>query len=648
MLERAQMALTVLCGAFLVLTFVATVPGIGLGDHHVYAFIAVGLGSVFALRSAAESFRSRTLDVNILMVLAAVGAVAVGHFEDAAVLLFLFSLSSSLEAMAMTKTQSAIEALVRLRPSSAILVKGESDAQVPVEDLQVGDMVRVLPFENIPTDGELATENASVNEATVTGESMPVAKTLGEPVLAGTQNLDHMMLMRVTQRVADSSLEKIVSLVRESQENKASGERLSVWFGARYTLFVLSAFALSLAVRLAMGQTWDATLMSSLILLVALSPCALVISSPAAALSALAFAARRGILVRGGQYMEESGRITMVALDKTGTLTQGRPQIVEVCVGKALAVVGGPACGTGCAQCDCISCWHNGEALTPDAQVALRLAASAEVFSTHPIAESIVAYARGLGIEIPEVTEQTVVPGQGVEAVVEGRRVRVGQATFFPENLPGGFRDHVSEMRERGMTAVLVHDGETWAAIGLRDQARPEAPALIKGLRDAGVRRLAMLTGDNEVTGRAIAEELGIDEVYAGLQPEDKKRLLTEWVAKGERVMMVGDGVNDAPALAAAHVGVAMGGLGSEGALRAADVVLVQDRVALIPTLVRLGRKTNGIIRANLLFAAGMIIFLLIGSFFGKVPLPLAVIGHEGSTALVVLNGLRLLRGPGR
>lgn len=648
MLERIQLPLTILCGFFLVLAFVAMAPGVGMGDHHIYAYIAVMFGSVFAIHSGIKAFRDRTLDVNILMILAAIGAVAVGHFEDAAVLLFLFSLSSTLESMAMAKTQSAIEALVRLRPDSAIRVGPTSDETIRVEALEVGDTVRVLPFENIPTDGELVSERANLNEATVTGESIPVERVNGEPVLAGTQNLDHMLLMRVTQRVADSSLERIVGLVREAQENKASGERVSAWFGARYTLFVLVVFALSLAVRLGLGQEWNSVLMNSLILLVALSPCALVISSPAAALSALAFAARKGILVRGGQYMEEAGRVTAVTLDKTGTLTQGKPQIVEVCVSTKRVMVGAGACSSTCDACDCISCWHSGDGLTEDARLALRSAASAEVFSTHPIAEAIVRYTRDLGIDIPEATQQTVVPGKGVEASVENRRVRVGQASFFDAELPSAFHDHVAEMRSRGMTVVLVHDENVWAAIGLRDQARPEALGLIKGLRDAGVRRIVMLTGDNHATAMAIATELGIEEVHAGVSPEGKKDLVEQMVASGERVMMVGDGVNDAPALAAAHLGVAMGGLGSEGALRAADVVLVQDRVAMLPIMLRLGKKTNRTIQFNLCFAAGVIIALLIGSLFGKVPLPLAVIGHEGSTALVVLNGLLLLRGPGR
>lgn len=650
--ERLQLILTALCGIFLLVSFLALIPGVNLGKSDHWAIAAALAGAYFAAKSAWASLSEKSLDVNLLMVVAAIGAVVVGHIDDAAVLLFLFSLSSTMESLAMARTQSAIEALVKLRPEKAIKITPEGDVSVPVEELQIGDHVRVLSYEPIPTDGALVTERASLNESSMTGESRSIEKVTGDQLLGGTQNLDSMLVLSVTKTVEDSTLSKIVNLVQEAQDNKASGERISKWFGERYTIFVVVAFLLSLGLRMAFKTPFNDAFYSSLILLVALSPCALVISSPAAALSALAYAARNGILVRGGQYIEEAGRVTSVALDKTGTLTAGTPMVVEICVSRAgkLATVGAAAeCDSCGPNCDCIICWHDHENLNEDARETLRLAASAEAFSTHPIAEAIVAFANKSGLAIPESSSLQVHAGLGVEAVVEGRTIRIGQVKFFESQkseVPESFVEHVDEMRTRGLTAVLLHTGENWAAIGLSDRVRNESKSLISNLRKLGVSRIAMLTGDNVATANAIASEVGITDVHAALMPDDKLKLIENWVDSGERVLMVGDGVNDAPALSKAHLGIAMGGLGSEVALRAADVVLVSDRISRIPQLIGLGKLTNRVIRANLIFAAGVICCLTIASFVTKLPLPVAVIGHEGSTVLVILNGLRLLRGP--
>lgn len=659
-----QTVLTILCGITLVLQFV---PG-----WSVLGYASVVFGSYFALRSAYESIVERTLDVNLLMVLAAIGAIVVGHVPDAAALLFLFSLSSTLEAMALGKTRSAIEGLVKLRPDRAIRIGADGDQEVPSQDLDVGDLVRVLPYQQVPADGTLAQNWVHLDESAMTGESRPVEKLEGERVLAGTQNLDRMMVMTVTARTGDSTLERIVELVSEAQENKASGERISAWFGQRYTVFVFAVFILAFAVRMTLGNPLPDALYSALILLVALSPCALVISTPASTLSALAFAGRRGILVRGGQYMEEAGRVNVVALDKTGTLTEGRPQLVEVCVGEGwreperLAACPVPAsasstavCDRSCAVCAFITCWHAGQPMPSNTAAVLSRAAAAEAFSTHPIAEAIVRAAREAGLPIPEADSHTAVAGMGIESVVDGHSLRIGQLRFFEGGetfLPGGFREHVQEMQARGLTAVLMNDGQQWTAFGLHDVPRPSAAGFVQNLKAQGA-RVVMLTGDNPATAHAVAKDLGVDEVHAGLMPQDKAALIGQWVDEGQRVMMVGDGINDAPALARAHVGVAMGGLGSDVALRAADVVLVQDRIERIPVLMDLGRRTNRTIKANLLFAAGMIIVLTLLSFVWplvpalvawtpQMPLPMAVVGHEGSTVLVILNGLRLLRAP--
>lgn len=588
-------------------------------------------GAPFALEAAWGAIKERRLDVNFLMVLAAAGAVAVGHPEDAAVLLFLFALSGALESRAMARTRSAIEQLVRLRPDTATRLSGDEEEEVPVEDLNVGDRVRVNAYGQVPADGIMESAQASIDESAMTGESTPALRVAGQAVLAGTHNLDRPFVFSVSARNEDSTLSKILGLVEEAQENKASGERISAWFGQRYTIAVVLAFLLSFVVRAAIGEPAGPAFYASLILLVALSPCALVISTPAATLSALAHAARKGILVRGGKFIEEAGRIDTVAFDKTGTLTVGRPRLLEVCSWSP--------------EADAMECWRSGAGLGDRARRALAAAAAAEEGSSHPIAGAIREAAESAGAPPLPATNHRAVTGYGVEAEVGGEPVRVGQAAFFDlDAAPEEFRCHVEEMRGEGLTAVIVQDGLRWSALGLGDEQRGSARETVRELRGLGLSRIAMLTGDNAGTAARIASRLEIPEFRAGLLPPDKTVEIAAWTKAGRRVMMVGDGVNDAPALAAAHLGVAMGGLGSDVAMRAADVVLVQDRIERLPDLIRLGRRANRIIRANLLLGSAMIVALAVGALFFSLPLPLAVVGHEGSTVLVILNGLRLLR----
>lgn len=653
MSEKLQRLLTILCGVTLVLSWIApfVIPSLALP----LAVISVLSGSVFALREAWESVLERQMDVHILMVLAGLGAVLLGHWGEAAVLLFLFSLSNTLEEYALGRTKSAIEGLMHLRPSQAILVTPNGDTKVPVEDVKVGDHIRVLPFEHIPLDGAVLSGASHVNQATMTGESEPVAKAEGETVLAGTQNLEGMIVVRVTTASGETMLEKIVDLVRDAQENKASGERISQWFGSRYTWFVIVASIASLGIRLFVVPDgfadWEHAAYASLTLLVALSPCALVISTPATTLSALAWAGRKGVLVRGGQSIEHLGMVDTLVVDKTGTLTQGRPELAEVCVCSTVPEL--VAVAQPCEDEE--ACWHGESSMRPGAEEVLRLAAAAEQYSTHPLAEAIVRGARTRELDIPEATRHEVVPGLGVIAEVDGRDVRIGQPKFF-DNLPLGFQFHADEMRREGMTVAIMEADGRFAALGLRDQIRPDAASTLAELRDMGVSRVVMLTGDNEETAQVVASQLGLTEVHASLMPADKERLVSQMVDQGATIAYIGDGVNDAPSLARAHVGIAMGGLGSDIALNAADIVLMQDRLGRIPEIVRLGRKTNKIIRANLFFAGGVIAVLTLSTVLmdafapqlKQMILPMAVVGHEGSTVLVILNGLRLLRGPGR
>ncbi|MFN8219901.1 MAG: cation-translocating P-type ATPase [Fimbriimonadales bacterium] len=636
-----QSVLTALCGIFLILSF--------FNLHPSLPYLAIACGSYFALSSAWESLRERSLDVNFLMVFAAVGAILVGHPDDAAGLLFLFSLSSTLEAFAMARTKSAIEGLIKLRPAEAVRLLHGSEEKVPVEALCLGDRIRVKPFEQLPADGTVLQGVSSLDQSAMTGESVPVAIEPGSRVLAGTQNLEGMIVLQVDAEVGNSTLEKIVDLVRDAQENKASGERISTWFGQKYTFFVIFAFLLSWGLRAALGQAvfvgQDSAFYQSLILLVALSPCAVVISTPATTLSALAWSARNGVLVRGGEFIESIGRVNTAALDKTGTLTAGKPQLVEICVCTGVPEAVG-ASGSLCV--DEHACWDGGEHMSEESQKMLRMAAIAEQYSDHPIAQAIVKAARERGLDVPEADDQQTHSGMGVTARFGGEVIKVGQRRFFEQEgtLDADFALHAAELQRKGMTVAILEWNGRMAALGLRDEPKPGVGPVLDQLRSLGVDHLIMITGDTPETAEAVAKELKLNEFHGGLLPTDKTKIIEQLEDSGRPTLMVGDGVNDAPALARATVGVAMGGLGSDIALNAADIVLMQDKLERIPQMVRLGRRTNGIIKANLFFATGMIVSLAISSLFFRLPLPFAVIGHEGSTVLVILNGLRLLKGP--
>jgi len=613
--------LTVICFVTLVLSLFPAMQ--------VLVYVSILAGSYFALTSAWESLKNREFDVNLLMVMAAIGAIVVGHPDDAAVLLFLFSLSSTLEEFALGKTKSAIAALVKLRPQRAIKVTGDTREEVAVEDLRVGDLVQVNPFDRLPTDGVIETGASSIDASAMTGESAPVPVLVGEEVMGGTQNLDGTLIIRVSKEVGDSALDRIVGLVADAQENKASGERISQWFGQRYTIVVIVAFALSWVIRLAIGEPNSQAFYSSLILLVGMSPCALVISIPASTLSALAHAARRGILVRGGEYIEKAASINFVTLDKTGTLTKGKPRLMSAWVeanGQEL-------------------CWSPGDSVEKIGPVMAKVA-SAESFSTHPLAVALVRAVKEAGLTVNHSGEMRTIPGKGLVATVDGGEVWVGNDRLLNEQ---GFviskkMDEVAlGWKQEGRTSVFAAGPGFLAAFSFADEIRPEAKAVLDDLKSLGVEEIVMLTGDKAETAKAVADYVGITRVEASLLPGDKVKVIQELASRGS-VLMVGDGVNDAPSLAQATIGVAMGGLGSDVALEAADVVLSHDKLDRIPELIRLGRRTRGIIYANLVIAGTVILVLTFGSFLFKLPLPVAVVAHEGSTLLVILNGLRLLR----
>lgn len=607
------MCLAVLCGLLLGLSY--------LPNLRWLAILATILGGVEAVPSTFHTLRKRELDVEFLMLLSAVGSLLLDRPQESAVLMFLFSLSRALESFTLARTKNAIEALVALRPSTVTVRTPEGQKAIPVEEVAIGDQILVPPFQAFAVDGLVLEGEGSVDASALTGESRPVSVQAGSKVQAGVRNLDFGLVISAESTVADSTLSKVISLVEDAQENKASGERISGWFGSRYTWFVLVAALLMLTIKTALGMPFQQAAYASLTLLVALSPCALVISVPAATLSALAWAARNGLLIRGGEYIERAGTIRTILLDKTGTLTRGRPVVTRVLIFGDLV-----------------------------REEAICAASSLESQSDHPVALAIIDEARKQGCMGVEPTEVQVVPGKGIRGHVQDSFVEIGQITMFPDSLPAEVGLAVEEAFGRGESTTVLRVADRagvekgFAVICLEDELRPSATTNLATLRSLGVTEISVLSGDTRGAVSAVAGRVGADRFFAETLPADKERIIAEAAAKAP-TMMVGDGVNDAPALARATVGVAMGGLGSDIAMNAADVVLMNDRLELIPTLIRLGRKTKSIVRANLIFGGAVIGVLTLGATLGILPLPIAVIGHEGSTLIVILNGLRLLGG---
>ncbi|HLK14798.1 MAG TPA: cation-translocating P-type ATPase [Fimbriimonadaceae bacterium] len=621
---RLEALLTACCGVCLALGF-ARVP--------YAAYIGSAFGAYFALGTAWESLRDRRVDVNLLMVLAAVGAIAIDRPMDAAVLLFLFSLSTTLESYAMARTRSAIQGLVKLRPRTARRVANGSVEEIPVESVRLGDLLRLAPFEAAPVDGLIVEGQSSFDQSAMTGESIPVGKAPGDAAIAGSQNLQGTVVIRATSVIGDSTLDQVIEFVRDAHQKKARTERISDWIGQRYTLGVIACSAIFFGVLLVRHVQGSAAFYHALTLLVALSPCALVISTPATTLSALAWAARNGILVRGGEFIELAGRIDTAVFDKTGTLTLGRPELI----GASVWSLDGAPLGDRLDQ--------------PEVEAFIKDSASVELEAGHPLGEAVVRFASAHLRGLPEAADRRVVPGLGVTALIRGERALVGRDRLLSESgvaLPEEVTQAAEAARSRGETVSLAAFGNRIGILRLSDTPRPGTEEALTALRAGGVSRMVLLSGDTPATVHAIASEFAIDEARGGLMPNDKAIAIGELAEGGATVMMVGDGVNDAPSLTRATVGVAMGGLGSDIALNSADVVLMNDSLGRLPDFLRLGKRCNRVILANMLFAASMILFLTVCSLLGRLALPYAVVGHEGSTVVVLLNGLRLLAGPGK
>ncbi|GLY31975.1 metal-transporting ATPase [Kineosporia sp. NBRC 101731] len=556
-----------------------------------------------------RALREKTLDVDLLMVVAAIGAAAIGQVLDGALLIVIFATSGALEAFATARTEDSVRGLLELAPETAVRVTARGEQTVPTTDLAVDDEVIVRPGERIGADGQVVSGVSDVDQATITGEPLPAGKQPGDEVFAGTLNGTGMLRVRVTRPAQDSVVARIAGLVREAANTRATTQLFVEKVEQRYSIGMVAATVLLLTVPLILGEAPKDALLRAMTFMIVASPCAIVLSSMPPLLAAIANAGRHGVLIKSAVVMERLATTTQVAFDKTGTLTHGAPVIAGV-----------HPFGT----------WSTSE--------ILRLAAAVEHGSEHPIARAVGREAREQMMDVPPAQDFSAHPGVGVEGTVEGHHLVISSPRG--QHLP-----LVTELQNRGETVVLVHiDGDLAAVAGFTDRLRPDAPRTIAAATTLTSRPPLLLTGDNPAAAAHVARQTGLRDVRAGLLPHQKLDTIRQLQAEGEHLTFVGDGINDAPALAAAHVGIALGTAGADLTLDTADAVVVRDDLTAVPAVIALSRKARRVMIANLTIAATFITALVLWDLLGDLPLPLGVAGHEGSTVIVGLNGLRLLR----
>jgi len=614
---KLEIPLVVAAGVLLFVGFfLAIQDGPGAPVPTTMYVLAMACAGMLPIRGAYFSIKQGICDIETLMVLAAVGAAFTGAWFEGAFLLFLFSLGHGLEHRAMDKARRALEELGKLRPDKArVKIDGEIKEML-VNDVKRGDIVVVRPGDRVPLDGTILNGSSSLDQATITGESVPVAKGPGDQVFAGTINSEGALEIEVTKLSGESILARIIDMVAEAEAQKSPTQRLAQKMERKFVPIVLvCAPALTVAL-LMMGETFQTALLRGISLLVAASPCALAIATPAAVLAAVTRAARGGVLIKGGAYLESLGKVSAIAFDKTGTLTIGKPKIISVV----------PSAGI-------------------SEETLLIQAASAESHSSHPIAIAIVDGARAKGLALDNAESSEAIHGKGLRSVVKGKTITVGSlALFKDENLPESIKTASAELEAKGQTIMVVkQDSDYLGVLGVADEVRKETKDVIDQLKKLGIAQNIMLSGDNITVAKAIGKELHMDEVKAPLLPDEKVAAIRS-LAKQENVAMIGDGVNDAPALAAASVGIAMGGTGSDVALETADMVLMSEGLSRLPFAVKLARTATYTIKQNMVMALGVSALLAVASIFGWVQISQAVFLHEGSTLLVLANGLRLLR----
>ncbi|WP_188802423.1 heavy metal translocating P-type ATPase [Sporolactobacillus putidus] len=605
-----------LIGGFLTLLGYILGQLTGLNFWYIY-LLAYIIGGYYQIKAGIlDTIKSKQLNVELLMGIAAIGAAGINHWMEGAVLIFIFALSGALETYSMAKSTSAISSLMDLQPETARLVINNQEQAVSVSQLNPGDTIRIKPGERVPADGTIIKGETTVDESSMTGESIPTLKKVKDAVMAGTVNIDGNLLVSVTKRSEDSLFSKIVDLVQTAQSEKAPSQLFIERFERIYVKVVIGITLLMLFLpHFVFGWSWSDTIYRAMVMLVVASPCALVASTMPAVLSAVANGARKGILIKGGVHLEQLASVKALAFDKTGTLTKGKPEVTHVLNASGF----------------------------DDAAFTAAVAAI-ENNASHPLGKAIVAYTQKTGRTLPEAEHVKVKPGFGVTGEVDGRTYAIGKADMLDPAAVQTFIDkHKNELPE-GHTMVYVEsEGGVIGAFALKDQVRESSVEAIKTLHHYGIQTI-MLTGDNEKTAEAIQKETGVSSFIANCLPENKVNEIKKLSEKYGSVGMVGDGINDTPALAQASVGIAMGG-GNDAALETADIVLMKNDLQRIADSVRLSKRMNRIIKVNIVFALSMIGLLMCANLLQFISMPLGVVGHEGSTILVILNGLRMLRG---
>lgn len=584
-----------------------------------FYLVSILCGAYYAAPKAVQALRRLNPEMNALVTVSILGAMFLQEWLEGATLAFLFSLAGLLESWSLARARKAVSALLQVAPTEATVVGPEGEQRKPVDQIQVGQRVRIKPGERVPCDGVVCVGSSHVNQALITGESIPVMKEFGAIVYAGTMNGDGVLEVEVKRPPSDTLLSRMLRMLEGAQHRRAASEQFVERFSRIYTpaMFLLAALVTALP-PLIWGQPWGPSIYHGMVILLISCPCALVISTPVTVVAALASAARQGVLIKGGAYLEEAAKLRAVAFDKTGVLTSGRPEV------QAFRTLNGM-----------------------DEQAALRCLVALEQQSEHPVGHAIVRYAEQRGIEPEPVSQFHAVRGRGAEAVVANERFWAGSHRFLHEK--GLEHEHVcrqvESLEDAGHTAFLCGtESQVWAVVGLADPIRPEAAGALKRLREEGVERLVMLTGDNAPTARAVAEKLGIDDVRAEMLPEEKAAAVQQLRQNYGHVAMVGDGINDAQALASATLGIALGRRSTDVALETADVVLMSDDLGKLPFLLRHARRAAAVIKQNVGVALGLKAAFLALALAGLATLWMAIAADMGATLLVTFNGLRLLR----
>lgn len=615
--EHAELIAAIASGIIILIAW--RLDTVGLHTSAVIAYLTAFIigGFAKAKEGIEDTLADKRLNVELLMILAAIGSAIIGYWAEGAILIFIFAMSGALETYAMNKSHKEISSLMDMQPEEAWLVRGGFEPmKVAVATLVKGDHLLIKPGERVPADGVIIKGSTSIDEAAISGEPLPVSKSIGDDVFAGTVNLNGAVTMEMTKSNDESLFQKIIALVQSAQSEKSPSQQFIEKFEGTYVNIVLITVVVMMFLpHYLLGWDWTTTFYRAMVLLVVASPCALVASIMPATLAAISNGAKNGILFKGGLHLEHLSVLNVLAVDKTGTLTQGKPEVTDVLVRDGIAF-----------------------------EEALLTLASIEAQSNHPLAQAITLHARQQGLTDfghPEIED---VPGWGIKAIVNNHAYTVGKPDFVGKEQAESFADGAAaRLAGEGKTVIFMSDAEGIVAmVALKDTVRKEAQEAVAALKELGV-KVVMLTGDNETTARVIAKEAGVDDYVAECLPETKVTHIKKYLAEDKFVGMVGDGINDAPALATATTGIAMGE-GTDVALETADVVLMKNDLSKIAYAIKLSRKMQRIVKQNIIFSITVIAALIVSNFLQVVDLSLGVIGHEGSTILVILNGLRMLR----